>query len=56
LRKSEGEILERSQTMRHEPTYKGVTPPSTSKTLRRWIYGFPFLYVVLLSHSYPMWT
>jgi len=29
LGESEGEILGRSQPMRHESTYKGMTPPST---------------------------
>jgi len=39
LGESEEETPERSQTMRHEPIYKGMTPPSTQnlKTLGLWV-------------------
>jgi len=35
-----GETPGRSQTMRHEPTYKGMTPPSTQnlKALGLWVF------------------
>ena len=40
LEESEGETLGRSTKMRTEPTYKGITPPSTQnlKALGLWVF------------------